>query len=447
MNEFNEYLARIEKYGDLIAFTDGKKDFTYTEIVTRSREILGESLEARISPGAKVVVIGDFSSDTISLLFALFMNSNIVIPISVHLKIEVVELVKVSGCDWIIDCTNGDGYTIEKLVYVNEHSEAFYSELRNSSSSGIVLFSSGTSGKPKGIVHDLNRVLKRFRNPGKRYVTIPLLMFDHFGGYNTIFGLLSSGSKIVRITERSVDSVASAVENFKVTLLPTTPSFLALFLAAKLSVRYDLNSLEKISYGTEVMPQSLLEKLHRTFPNVKFQQTYGLSELGVLNSKSKSDNSTWVKLGGEGYALKVENGELWIKSEYSMLGYISENSAIPSSGWFNTHDQVEVDGDFFRILGRDSDLINIGGQKVFPQEIEDILLLHENVVSVRVTGEQHNLLGQIACAEVSLSNGGEVSKGELRAFCKQHLASFKVPQQIKFVDSIPLTHRMKKGKS
>jgi long-chain acyl-CoA synthetase len=68
-------------------------------------------------------------------------------------------------------------------------------------------------------------------------------------------------------------------------------------------------------------------------------------------------------------------------------------------------------------------------------------------VSVRVTGEQHNLLGQIACAEVSLLEGVEVSKGELRAFCKQHLASFKVPQQIKFVESIPLTHRMKKGKS
>jgi acyl-CoA synthetase (AMP-forming)/AMP-acid ligase II len=447
MNEVYEYLARIEEYGDLVAFTDGKNECTYGEIVTQGKEILAELLEERVNPGAKVAVIGDFSSTTISLLFALFINSNIVIPISAHSKIEIVELVKVSGCDWIINCTNGDGYTIEKFVYLNEYSETFYRELHNGSSSGLVLFSSGTSGKPKGIVHDLNRVLKRFKNPGKRYVTIPLLMFDHFGGYNTIFGLLSSGSKIVRITERSVDSVASAIENFKVTLLPTTPSFLALFLAAKLNVKYDLSSLEKISYGTEVMPQSLLEKLHKTFPNVKFQQTYGLSELGVLNSKSKSDNSTWVKLGGEGYALKVENGELWIKSEYSMLGYISENSALPSSGWFNTHDQVEVDGDFVRILGRDSDLINIGGQKVFPQEIEDVLLLHKNVTSVRVTGERHNLLGQIACAEVSLSEGADVSKGELRAFCKKHLASFKVPQQIRIVESIPLTHRMKKGKS
>jgi len=447
MNEIDDYLIRIEKYGNSVAFTDGKFESTYSEIVMQSRDILDGLLTSKISPGAKVAVIGDFSSITISLLFALFRNLNIVIPISTHSKIEVEELLKVSGCDWIIDCTNGEGYTIKNLVYVNEHSETFYNELRKDASSGLVLFSSGTSGKPKGIVHDLNRVLKRFKNPGKRYVTIPLLMFDHFGGYNTIFGLLSSGSKIVRITDRSVDSVASAVENFKVTLLPTTPSFLALFLAAKLSVRYDLNSIEKISYGTEVMPQSLLEKLHKTFPKVKFQQTYGLSELGVLNSKSKSDNSTWVKLGGEGYSLKVENGELWIKSDYSMLGYISENSALPSTGWFNTHDQVEVDGDFIRILGRDSDLINIGGQKVFPQEIEDTLLLHDDVVSVRVSGEQHNLLGQIACAEVSLSDGSEVSKGELRAFCTQHLASYKVPQQIKFVESIPMTHRMKKGKS
>lgn len=447
MNELSDYLTRIEEYGELIAFTDGENDYTYSQIVTLSKKILEELLSAGIIPGEKVAVIGDFSSPTVSLLFALFKNANVVIPISKHSKIEVRDLLRISGCDWIIDCSMGDCRLLEKVVYLNEYSESLYSELRKSASSGLVLFSSGTSGKPKGIVHDLNRVLKRFKMPGKRYTTIPLLMFDHFGGYNTIFGLLSSGSKIIRVTDRSVDSVASAIEKFKVTLLPTTPSFLALFLAAKLNVRYDLSSLEKISYGTEVMPQSLLEKLHRTFPTVRLQQTYGLTELGVLNSKSKSDNSTWVRLGGEGYSLKIENGELWIKSEYSMLGYISEDSVLPSTGWFNTHDQVEVDGDFVRILGRDSDLINIGGQKVFPQEIEDIILLHEKVVSVRVTGVPHNLLGQIASAEISLSEGAEVSKGELREFCKQHLAGYKVPQHIKFVESIPLTHRMKKGKS
>ena len=445
MNDFDDFLRNLTNNSSTIAFVSDESRFTYQDLIVEVGEAVNLLKTNNVATGTLVAVIGDFSYKTIALVFALFINRNIVIPISTVSNIALGEVLKISGADHIIDATDMKP-SFATAKFTNIHTDVFYTELRELRSPGLVLFSSGTSGKPKGIVHNVDRVISKFKKAGKRYISVPLLMFDHFGGYNTVFGLLASGSEIVYLRERSVDSVAKAVERFKVTLLPTTPSFLALLLAARVDRKYNLESLEKISYGTEVMPPNLLEKLHNRFPKVKFQQTYGLSELGVLSTQSRADDSTWLKIGGVGYETKVVANQLWIKSQYSMLGYISQESFIQADGWFNTQDRVEIDGDYYRILGRDSDLINIGGQKAFPQEIEDVLLGLEYVTSVRVTGETHNLLGQIVKAEIVLADNAKVSKGDIRAYCKEHLTNYKVPQKIEFVAEIPLTHRMKKGK-
>ena len=182
---------------------------------------------------------------------------------------------------------------------------------------------------------------------------------------------------------------AEAISKYKVELLPATPSFLNLLIASKMYENFDLSSLKRITYGTEVMPQSTLDRMHQTFPQVKLLQTYGLSEVGVLHSQSRGDGSTWVRVGGDGFQTRVVDGILWIKSSYAMIGYLNAPSDFDEDGWFNTHDQVEVDGDYFRILGRETDLINIGGQKVYPAEIESIILELDNIEDVAIFGEKH----------------------------------------------------------
>src|SRR3569623_3498959 len=164
----------------------------------------------------------------------------------------------------------------------------------------------------------------------------------------------------------------------------------------------DLSSLTRITYGTEVMPQSTLTRLREAFPGVELQQTFGLSEGGVLRAQSRPDGSLWVRVGGEGCETQVRDGILWIRSQYAMLGYLNAPSKFDAAGWFNTQDQVEVDGDYIRILGRVSDIINVGGQKVYPAEVEDVILELDNIVDVAVLGEAHPLLGQIVVAKVVL---------------------------------------------
>ena len=142
------------------------------------------------------------------------------------------------------------------------------------------------------------------------------------------------------------------------------------------------------------MPKTTLQKLNQIFPKVKLLQTYGLIELGVLNSKSESKDSLWVKVGGEGYNTRVVDGILQIKAESAMLGYLNAESPFTDDGWFVTGDQVLQKDDYIKILGRKSEIINVGGEKVYPQEVENIILQADYVSEVIVYGEK-TLVGNI----------------------------------------------------
>jgi len=205
-----------------------------------------------------------------------------------------------------------------------------------------------------------------------------------------------------------------------------------MLMTTGLHQQFQLRSLKRISYGTEVMPQSTLDRVRTAFPDVELQQTYGLSEVGVLRSQSRPDGSLWVRLGGAGFQTKVVNDILWIKSEFAMVGYLNAPSEFDSEGWFNTRDRVEVDGDFFRILGRTTDIINVGGQKVYPAEVENIILQLGNIVDVAVYGEPNPLLGQLVVAKVQLENpeAADQLKRRIRKACIGKLASFKIPGKV-----------------
>src|SRR5262249_44563982 len=157
-----------------------------------------------------------------------------------------------------------------------------------------------------------------------------------------------------------------------------------------------------ITYGTEPMPESTLSRVAHAFPGVALQQTYGLTELGILRSKSRGPDSLWVRVGGEGFGTRIVDGRLWIRTASAMLGYLNAPSPFDAEGFFDTGDQVEVDGDWLRILGRKSDIINVGGSKVYPARVESVLLELDNVADVVVTGEPNPITGQIVAATVRL---------------------------------------------
>jgi acyl-CoA synthetase (AMP-forming)/AMP-acid ligase II len=213
--------------------------------------------------------------------------------------------------------------------------------------------------------------------------------------------------------------------------------------------KHDLSSLKRITYGTEVMPPTTLARVRDLFPTVELQQTYGLSELGVLRTKSKSDGSLWVKVGGEGFQTKVVDGTLWIKSDSAMIGYLNAPQPFDSDGWFNTEDRVLVDGDYIRILGRSSEIVNVGGQKVFPSEVEATLMEMSNVEDAVVRGEPNPLMGMIVAASIRLAAPEDLAafRRRMMEFCSSRLSDYKIPMRVDFVDSSLVNSRFKRQRT
>ncbi|HEX2956978.1 MAG TPA: hypothetical protein VHO70_09095, partial [Chitinispirillaceae bacterium] len=197
-------------------------------------------------------------------------------------------------------------------------------------------------------------------------------------------------------------------------------------------------------------PENLLKLLNKIFPGITLQQTYGLIELGVMRSKSEDNNSLWVKIGGDGYQFRVIDGMLQIKSDSAMIGYLNAASPFTDDGWFKTGDSVEVKGDYFKILGRNSELINVGGEKVYPQEVENVILSFNNVTDVIVYSEKNPLTGNIVCARININDDKIEQKqflSDLKKYCRQNLLPFKVPVKISIEQGPLYSERFKKTRN
>ena len=285
--------------------------------------------------------------------------------------------------------------------------------------------------------------------PNKALRCLVFLKLDHIGGLNTLFSILFSGGAAISVEDRTAESVCSTIEKYKVMLLPTTPTFLNMLLISGIYNQFDLSSLRIITYGTEPMPLSTLNGVRKVFSDVKLKQTYGLTELGILATKSKSSDTDWLKIGGEGVETRVENGILFIKTKTAMLGYLNAESPFTDDGYYNTGDQVEVDGDYFRILGRDSEIINVGGEKVYPAEVESVLLEMPNIKEALVSAKKNPVTGNIVFADVVLDK--EESRGDLTkrlvAFCQSRLEGFKIPKLVKISYASFMGDRLKKSRA
>ena len=421
---------------------------TYDEALMYSELIIKVDLEVakfqnnNIGQDSRVCIVGDFSTDTLVCILAAIKIGALIIPIAEQSIVEIDYVNQVCATTHIV---NVKSQSIEHLQLGNACADI--SNFQEKLTPGFILFSSGTTGKPKGMLLSFERMIERFTKSRPLRKSITLLMIDHFGGINTIFGILANGASFVIPRTRAVHDICESVEMFKVETLPTTPSFLNLLISSGATDKYDLSSVNRITYGTEVMPKATLRQAQKLFPKAKFQQTYGLSEVGVLASKSRSDGSLWVKLGGDGFEIKVIDGTLWVKSKFSIECYLNSEEEYEKDGWFNTKDKVEVDGDWLKILGRSTDIITVGGQKVYPAEVESIIIDHPDVIDCKVYAEKHALLGQLICCDVVMTAEytHKLVKQTLLPYCRGKLAAFKVPSKYKAVQSL-ITQRQKKSR-
>jgi long-chain acyl-CoA synthetase len=398
---------------------------------------------AGITAGQVVSLESEYGLQAVAALLALFHRRAIVVPLSRDAASQHELFLALASVQHRVNLS-GEQPTVASTGCTANHD--LYQTLRQRRHPGLVLFTSGSTGAAKAVVHDVAMLLEKYRLPRQRLRTIVFLQLDHIGGVNTLLYTLSNGGAVVVPVSRSPAAVCRAIAEHRVQLLPTSPTFLNLLLLSHQTHQWDLSSLELITYGTEPMPQSTLNRVAELFPSVKLQQTYGMTELGILRSKSRGSDSLWFRIGGEGFEVKIRDGRLWVKAQSAMLGYLNAPAPFDEEGYFDTGDMVETDGDWVRILGRHSDVINVGGNKISPAQVESVLLEIPGVLDAAVHGAAHAITGRIVAAVVQMDPLPELRqfKVRMRQYCASRLPGYAVPMQVQLTDQPLHSSRFKR---
>jgi acyl-CoA synthetase (AMP-forming)/AMP-acid ligase II len=437
------FLRRLERFtGDAVVFHDTTVTYpALAELVDRWRKLLADN---EVGAGEVVVLEGACSPTVCAGLLALIETGAIVVPLTALPDAKRREFLSISQAEVVLS-VDDDGQVHAHRTDVRAGHE-LYGRLRERGHPGLVLFSSGTTGASKASLLDFALALARYREIRRPQRILSFLNLDHIGGINTLLHTLSQGGTVITIADRTPDEVLGAVARHAVAVLPTTPTFLNMMLVSGAHRRYDLSSLRLVTYGTEPMPAQTLRRLNEELPEVRFKQTYGLSELGILPTKSRDNGSLWLRLGGTGFDHKIVDGILWIRSDMAMLGYLNAPAPFDEDGYFNTQDAVDVDGDYVRILGRRSEIINVGGEKVYPQEVEDALLQVPNIADATVSGKPNPVTGMVVHATVQLVEDEDehAVRRRIRTTLAPRLEAFKLPAVVTVSAAAQYSDRFKK---
>jgi len=444
---FEEVIALATERAALPLWIGDDGPRTWADFAAELAAARQECVRTGLVPGSVVIVPGEPRLESLAWLFAVALAGSVAAPLRREREGELAS--------WR-SCLNVDGQVRDgRLVGPGQGTNSptarrLLGELTSQGRAGLILATGGTAGQPKLVLHDLGTLLAAIplRN-GRPVRLLPLMRFDHIGGLDMAWRALAGGQVIVAPpAEIAPESVAAAIARHRVEVLPATPSFLNLLLISGVMERHDLASLRVVPYGAEPMPAGLLARLRAALPAVDFVQRFGTTETGALPVRS-TDSGLVLDGRVEGYEWKVVDGELWIHSAARALGYLSgETGGFAGDGWFRTGDLAEQRADgTVSVLGRRTELINVGGEKVLPAEVEGVLLAHESVADCLVYPSQSPVLGQVVAAEV-VWRGAERDALEvkhlLHQFGRSRLARHKLPTVVRLVQGIAATRNLKK---
>jgi len=332
----------------------------------------------------------------------------------------------------------------------------------------LVMYSSGTTGRPKGVALSQRSMLAHtlnahdgweFDDGDKNMVSMPLF---HVGGSSYVLFGIHDGVPSVMTRDPDGASLAGAI------MLGANRTFLVPAVLAQVLQSGDdavklFGNLKTYCYGASPMPLPLLRAALEAWPETEFIQVYGLTEVcGVITHlmpEAHRDAAHPERLVSAGQCIpgaevKVvdpasleelptgENGELWFRTPQLMKGYLNRPDdtaeVITEDGWFRTGDMGKVDADgFVYVEDRLKDMIISGGENIYSPEIERLLAEHPSVMEVAIIGVPDDRWGESVKAVVSLKPGAEATEDELIAWCREQLASFKCPKSVDLVDALP----------
>lgn len=319
-----------------------------------------------------------------------------------------------------------------------EQVSELHTQFLDEKEAGLILTTSGTTAKPKLVLHRFRVILEKYLKLRTRLTTVLIFPLHHVSGLETLISVISAGGTVIFPSNNRPETVLKTLANHSADFISCTPSYLKLLLLQP-KAKEILNSLNFINLGGEKTSKADFESFQSCLPSLKLNQAFGTTETTNLRTQSGSDGT--FSLGQEGEDYLIRDNKLFLRKPKSLVGFLDETSVVDE--WLETGDVVThtAKGDLV-FEGRNSRLITVGGEKVSPEEVEEVLKSHDDVLDAHVFGEENALLGQVVVANVVAR--GMHEKKVLRAFCRKFLPEHKIPFQIHFKDSIETSSRLKK---
>ena len=463
--------ARAQRNPDREAIRFGDLVLTFAELAERVELVAGRLAALGVRPGDRVALLMNSSLRFVEIVHAAEHSGAALVPINVRLsKREVAALVADAEPRILLHD--------EKRRTVAEAVRPRASELRIADSAeeldavslaafqraieiapenvSTILYTSGTTGRPKGAMLTHGNHFESARAsranlgvfPEDRWLAV--LPLHHVGGLSVFFRSVLDGVPVTLHRGFDPERVNRAIRENGITLLSLVPTMLSRLLDQNGEVRYP-STLRCVLVGGASVPPALVDRALAL--GMPVAPTYGLTEAAsqvataLPSQAARKPGSSGRPLPGTRVEIPHKDasgrGEILVQGPTVMAGYFRSSKATAEAlrgGWLHTGDIGHFDEEgFLYIDDRRSDLIVSGGENVYPAEVEAVLLAHSAVAEAAVYPIADREWGQRVAARVVLREGSAMDEGELRAWCRERLAGFKVPDRIDFVASLPRT--------
>lgn len=469
-----------QAFPDEVAFVNGDDTLTYGELFAAA----GSGAKALRESDAEHLAMLDVSSFALPIgLFAAAWAGKPFVPINYRLSEGEIDalLERIAPAQLVTSSDKAAGTLPEGISAVTTEdfisaSRTGAAELANdwpmeADDTAILLFTSGTTGAPKAAVLRHRNVASYVLSSidfasGFGQTAIVTVPPYHIAGVISVLGSVYATRKVVQLANFNARAWIDLARSQGVTTAFLVPTMLRQIIAELEAQGEDagMDQLSAVAYGGGKMPQPVIEKALKMFPDAGFTQAYGLTETSstialllpadhaaALASDDPKVRRRLTSVGrmipgveveirdAGGNALAVgEAGEIWVRGEQIAGEYVGKGSMLDADGWFPTRDAGELDEEGYLFLeGRSDDVIVRGAENMSPGEIEDVLHEHIAVADVGVVGVPDEHWGEAVAAVIVLKEGAEATAEELQGWVKQHLRSSKVPSVVRFVEELP----------
>jgi acyl-CoA synthetase (AMP-forming)/AMP-acid ligase II len=489
------------RLGDLVAVRDGGTELTYVQLAQAADEFGAALVESGLEPGERVAIWCFNCVEWVVAVLGVFAAGGVLVPVNTRFKgSEAADVLARSRARLLVTVTDfldtdyvamlertaadlpdlrtvvvargpAGGDAVEWKDFAGRATSPAVAEVRRRSAAlgaedpSDILFTSGTTGVPKGVLMTHGRTLVVSTDwpvmTGLTAGDVYLMVNPYFHMFGLKAGILASvasGATMLPEPVFDVDRVLARVQDERVTVLPGAPTIYQSILDHPDRDRYDLSSLRVAVTGAADIPVELIRRVHDELPFTRIVTGYGLTEAGTACGTSEDDDpeaiATTVGRARPGFEVRIvgegghdlpagEAGEVLLRGDSVMAGYLDDPDetakALSADGWLRSGDLGVLDeAGRLRIVGRVKDMFIVGGFNAYPAEIENALVRHPAVRQAAVIGIPDERLGEVGMAFVVVDHDDTVTPEDVITWSRDQMANYKVPRVVEIVDELPV---------